>query len=153
MIWVAMAAVLLSVLVSGYLWQQLRVIQRRLDTAEERLAEFGPLMADTRSALRKAESRTMRADDLVSTATSLTNRADAASKFAYSVATNPVVRVLAFGRGLRRGISSLTTSKPTTNTIASSAAKPLTRGERKSAQKALSSGRTTNRTTNRTKKW
>jgi hypothetical protein len=144
MIWVLLGVTIVCVLVSWLLWQQLQAVKRRLDAAEERLAEFGPLMADTRSALRKAESRTMRADDLVSTATSLTNRADAASKFAYSVATNPVVRVLAYGRGLRRGISSLISSKSLqsdSDSGSSSPPKPLTRGERAAAQKALPSSK------------
>jgi hypothetical protein len=83
--------------------------ERRLFELEETIAEFGPLLADTRSALRKAESRNVRADDLVLAATSITTTADAASKFAYNVATNPVVRVLAWGRGVRRGAEALKT--------------------------------------------
>jgi hypothetical protein len=89
--------------------ERLAVTQRRVGELESTIVEFGPLLADTRSALRKAESRTVRADDLVHAATSITTTADAASKFAYSVATNPVVRIMAWGRGMRRGAEALRT--------------------------------------------
>ncbi len=82
-------------------------VAARVTALEGALAEVGPLLADTRSALRKAENRNLRADDLVQAATGVASRADAASKFAYEVATNPVVRGLAWARGVRRGVESL----------------------------------------------
>jgi hypothetical protein len=74
---------------------------------QARLDDVAPLLADTRSALRKAEDRNLRADDLVQAATSITTRADAASQLAYRVATSPVVRLAAWGRGVRRGVGAL----------------------------------------------
>ncbi len=89
--------------------ERLAATQQRVGELESSIADFGPLLADTRSALRKAESRTVRADDLVHAAISITTTADAASKFAYNVATNPVVRIMAWGRGMRRGAEALRT--------------------------------------------
>jgi hypothetical protein len=87
--------------------RHIRELSDRTAALESRLEDFGPLLADTRSALRKAESRNVKADDLVSAATALTDRADAATKLAYNVATSPLVRVAAIGRGLRRGAAAL----------------------------------------------
>ncbi len=66
---------------------------------------FAPLLADTRSALRKSQNERLRADDLIQTATSLTGRVDSATKLALSVVTNPIVRILSTFSGLRRGIN------------------------------------------------
>ncbi len=98
---IVLVAVLRSVL------HRMQAVADQLVSVNERIDEFGPLLADTRSALRKAESRNLRADDLVSVATSVTTRADAASKLAYQVATNPLVRGLAWARGVRRGVGAL----------------------------------------------
>jgi hypothetical protein len=92
---------------------RLRAAEQQISALHERVDEFGPLLADTRSALRKAENRNLRADDLVSAATSVTTRADAASKLAYQVATNPLVRLLAWGRGVRRGLGTFRTLNET----------------------------------------
>ena len=61
-----------------------------------------PLLADTRSALRRAEGVNRRADALIDTATSITGTVDAATRLAYSVVSNPLVRVLSFFTGTRR---------------------------------------------------
>jgi hypothetical protein len=106
--------ILLVVMVKS-MSQRLTITQQRIGELESTIAEFGPLLADTRSALRKAESRTVRADDLVHAATSITTTADAASKFAYNVATNPVVRIMAWGRGMRRGAEALRTPSQLTS--------------------------------------
>ncbi len=79
----------------------------RVGDLEASFTEVGPLLADTRSALRKSENRNLRADDLLQAATGVTARADAASRLAYEVATNPLVRVLAWTRGVRRGLAAL----------------------------------------------
>jgi hypothetical protein len=109
--WVVIAALAVVVLVLSVVVRslvgRLTVTQAQVADLELTIASFGPLLADTRSALRKAESRNVRADDLVHVATSITTTADAASKFAYNVATNPIVRVLAWSRGLRRGAAAL----------------------------------------------
>lgn len=109
--WVGLALVV-AVLVSVVVWvRRLAVTATRLAARvgdlEASLAEVGPLLADTRSALRKSDNRNLRADDLLQAATGVTTRADAASRLAYEVATNPLVRVLAWTRGVRRGLAAL----------------------------------------------
>ena len=66
-----------------------------------------PLLADTRSALRKAEGANRKADVLLETAASLTGTADAASKLAFNAVTNPFVKFLAFVTGGRRALARL----------------------------------------------
>jgi hypothetical protein len=111
--WIIVGVLIISLLIAlvavRSLNRRVAVTERRVAELEETVEQFGPLLADTRSALRKAENRNLRADDLVSVATSVTNRADAASKLAYQVATNPLVRVMAWTRGVRRGVGALKT--------------------------------------------
>jgi hypothetical protein len=81
-----------------------RDVQRGLDDLRR---ETVPLLAETRSALTKATAEERKADALLDAATSLTGTADAATRFAYRVVTNPFVKVLAFFTGTRRAVSSL----------------------------------------------
>ncbi len=71
-----------------------------------------PLLADTRAALRRAEATNIRADDLITAATSLTTTADAAGRLAYGVATAPVVKAAAFTTGVGRGLAHLVGRAP-----------------------------------------
>ena len=66
-----------------------------------------PLLADTRSALRKADGANRRTDALLDVATSLTGTADSASRLAYKVVSNPLVKVLAFFTGTQRAAKRL----------------------------------------------
>ena len=66
-----------------------------------------PLLADTRSALRKADGANRRTDALLDVATSLTSTADSASRLAFKVVSNPLVKVLAFFTGTRRAVKRL----------------------------------------------
>lgn len=66
-----------------------------------------PLLADTRSALRKADGANRKTDALLDVATSLTGTADSASRLAYKVVSNPLVKVLAFFTGTRRAAKRL----------------------------------------------
>ncbi len=88
---------------------QAQVKELRADLADLSLRadSFAPLLADTRSALRKAQNDRLRADDLIQTATSLTDTADSAAKLAISMVSNPIVRVLSFFTGVKRGVLSL----------------------------------------------
>jgi hypothetical protein len=112
--WILLAVVIVCVLMLLWLLRQVSALRHSVQQvhadAEQlrmRLDDVAPLLADTRSALRKAEDRNVKADDLVHAATALTERADAASQLAYRVATSPLVRVAAFGRGVRRGVIAL----------------------------------------------
>ena len=66
-----------------------------------------PLLADTRSALRRADGANRKTDALIDVATSLTGTADSASRLAYKVVSNPLVKVLAFFTGTRRAVKRL----------------------------------------------
>ena len=100
----------LAVLVVG-LALALRALLRTVRDLASGLADLRaqtlPLLADTRSALRKAEGANRKVDVLLETAASLTGTADAASKLAYNVVTNPLVKVLAWLTGGRRALARL----------------------------------------------
>ncbi len=105
----ATAVVLLAVVVA------LALVIRRLIGSVRELAsgldglrqQTLPLLADTRSALRKSEGVNRRADQLIDTATSITGTVDAATRLAYSVVSNPLVRILSFFTGTRRAAKRL----------------------------------------------
>lgn len=117
--WIVFAILLLGVAASLVLVLQQ---QRQIRTLEDRLAElsavvvglearadsFAPLLADTRSALRKSQNERLRADDLISAASSLTGAVDSATRLAVSIVSSPIVRVLSISRGVRRGVQRLT---------------------------------------------
>lgn len=71
-----------------------------------------PLLADTRSALRKADRDNRKADALLDVATSLTGTADAASRLAYRAVTNPIVKVAAFATGTKRAAKEMASPTP-----------------------------------------
>ena len=66
-----------------------------------------PLLADTRSALRRAEGANRKADALIDAAASLTTTADNAARLATKVVSNPFVKVVAFFTGVGRGVRRL----------------------------------------------
>lgn len=66
-----------------------------------------PLLDQTRTALAKSSSEERRADALIDAATSLTGTADAATRFAYRMVTNPFVKVIAFFTGTKRAVKTL----------------------------------------------
>jgi predicted PurR-regulated permease PerM len=78
-----------------------------VDSLMAQADSFAPLLADTRSALRKAQNERLRADDLINTATSLTGTVDSATKFAVTMISSPFVRALSFFSGVKRGFRTL----------------------------------------------
>lgn len=83
-----------------------RTVRELADRFDELREETLPLLADTRAALRRSEGAKVRTDALLDVATSLTSTADSASRLAYRVVSNPLVKVMAFftgtGRAARR---------------------------------------------------
>ncbi len=71
-----------------------------------------PLLADTRSALRKADRENRKADALLDAATALTGTADAASRLAYRAVTTPFVKVAAFASGTKRAAKEIVSPTP-----------------------------------------
>ncbi len=103
-----------------------------------------PLLADTRSALRRADSANRKSDALLEVATSLTATADSATKLAFRLVTNPVVKVVAFFTGTTRAakrLAEITSPTPQNGRVLS--ARPTTRrpiragGGPRDAQNAL----------------
>ena len=77
------------------------------DDLDELRRQTLPLLADTRAALRRAEGDNSKVDALLLTAQSITGTVDSASKLAYGVLANPVVKVLALLSGTRRAAGRL----------------------------------------------
>jgi uncharacterized protein YoxC len=111
MIWVLVGVVVLLCCVVVWLVRTIRRLAQSLAAVAAELRELQaqalPLIADTRSALRKAEGANRRTDALLDVATSLTGTADQAAKLATKVVTSPVVKVLAFFTGIGRGVRRL----------------------------------------------
>lgn len=82
------------------------VLETGADLARLR-EEAGPLLAETRAALRRAESANRRTDALLDTATSVTETVDAATKLAHRVVGSPVVKLMSWGTGARRAVRRL----------------------------------------------
>lgn len=112
----AVALILIVRLLSSLrrLETEVEVLRNDLVELSQRADSFAPLLADTRSALRKAQNERLRADDLLQTATSLTGTADSAARLAVSIVSSPVVRVLSFFAGVKRGLSRLVGRSGTT---------------------------------------
>lgn len=109
--WGLLASVVALVLVSVTLWFRVRSLSDRLDATCAALDELSrrtmPLLADTRSALRKADGVNRKTDALLDVATSLTATADSASRLAYKLVSNPLVKVIAFFTGTGRAAKRL----------------------------------------------
>ncbi len=86
---------------------EVTALQHDVDGLVNQADSFAPLLADTRSALRKAQNERLRADDLIKTATSVTGTVDSATKFAITMISSPFVRVLSFFSGVKRGVRTL----------------------------------------------
>jgi predicted Holliday junction resolvase-like endonuclease len=109
--WVALvAAGVLAVLVVvllvalATLSRNLRALQREVERLER---ETIPALHDARRAVRRASGEVERVDALLTSATSVTNTVDSASRFAYRAVSSPVVKAMAFGEGTRRAVRRL----------------------------------------------
>jgi predicted Holliday junction resolvase-like endonuclease len=109
--WVAVvAAVVVAALVVVLLLALASLMRsvRALRHEVERLArETVPALHDARRAVRQASGEVERVDALLTSATSVTNTVDSASRFAYRAVSSPVVKALAFGEGTRRAVRRL----------------------------------------------
>jgi predicted Holliday junction resolvase-like endonuclease len=109
--WVALsAAVVVAVLVVALsvtlvsLVRSVRSLRREVERLER---ETLPALHDARRAVRRASGEVERVDALLTSATSVTNTVDSASRFAYRAVSSPVVKALAFGEGTRRAVRRL----------------------------------------------
>ena len=81
-----------------------RTLRRDVERLER---ETIPALHDARRAVRRASGEVERVDALLTSATSVTNTVDSASRFAYRAVSSPVVKALAFGEGTRRAMHRL----------------------------------------------
>ncbi len=95
------------------LLRAVRVLGLAIDHVTVQVSELReqtlPALAEARRSLKNVEGQAAKADALLDVAASITSTADNASKLAYRVVTNPVVKVLAFFSGTRRAASRLRT--------------------------------------------
>lgn len=63
-----------------------------------------PLLTDAHKAIRQTNGDLVRMESLLETAESVTGTVDSASRLAYAVVSNPVVKVLAFASGSSRAL-------------------------------------------------
>jgi hypothetical protein len=98
---VAMLAVVaaLSVAVTSLL-RSLRELRTALDQLQ---AESVPLMGELAATVSAAGAEVGRVDELLDSAEAISARVDGASRLGYLAFRAPVIRVMAFGRGLGRG--------------------------------------------------
>lgn len=66
-----------------------------------------PLLTDVHSAVRQTNGDLLRMESLLETAESVTGTVDSASRLAYAVVSNPLVKVLAFASGSTRALRRL----------------------------------------------
>ena len=111
MIWALVAVVVVLVVAVAWLAARVRFLTRSVAEVavglEQLRSDALPLITDTRSALRRVEGANRRADALIDAATSLTGTADQATRLAAKVVSSPIVKVLAFFTGIRRGLQRL----------------------------------------------
>jgi predicted PurR-regulated permease PerM len=109
--WVALVIFVVLALVVVVLYKAVRVLGRTVDELVIGLdhvrTQTLPLLQETRSALKRSEGSANKADALLDVATSLTSTADSATRLAYRVVTNPVVKVLAWFTGTKTAASRL----------------------------------------------
>lgn len=66
-----------------------------------------PLLTDARAAVRQTNGDLVRMESLLETAESVTGTVDSASRLAYAVVSNPLVKVLAFASGSTKAMRRL----------------------------------------------
>jgi uncharacterized protein YoxC len=104
--WAALAlaavAAVLAVALIAVLASLSRTLRSLRAVVDDLNREADPLLAELRSGARKANAELDRVGDLVEAAESVTRTVDGASRLAYMTFSNPVVKVLALGRGMSR---------------------------------------------------
>lgn len=96
---VATVVVMCLLAMVWYLSRTMRVMRAAADDLRR---ESVALMNEMRAAVGLASLELERADGLLDTAESVTERVDSASRLAFQTLAHPVVKVLAFGSGTRK---------------------------------------------------
>ena len=101
---VIMAIVALAVVVQSLL----RTLREARATLERMRLEAMPLLGEMRDTVERAGVEVDRVDELLDTAESISATVESASRLGYLAFRAPVIRVVAFGRGVGRGTRALT---------------------------------------------
>lgn len=103
----AVAAASAVILVVGVLFA-VGALVRTLATARVAIDDVRraavPLLTDVHAAVRQANGDLVRMESLLATAEFVTGTVDSASRLAYAVVSNPLVKVLAFATGSSRAV-------------------------------------------------
>jgi uncharacterized protein YoxC len=97
---VVSAVVIVALLAS--LFSVVRLVRALRETVDELRRESRHLLQDMEGTVGQAADELARADTLLVTAESVSNRVDSASRLAYLAFSTPVIKVLAFGTGTAR---------------------------------------------------
>ncbi len=101
---VAVAAIVVLALATASLVRTLRELR---GTVDELRAQALPLLADLRATVVDAGTEVERVDALLDAAEAISARVDSASRLGYLAFRAPLIRFVAFWRGLGRGLGRL----------------------------------------------
>src|SRR5262245_3331778 len=76
-----------------------KVLKEVAKTTEEVRRELIPLISESRVTIHDANEKLERVDGLIDTAQSIGDRADATSKIAFTIFSNPAIKAVALGSG------------------------------------------------------
>lgn len=99
---VTIVATVVVMLLLGVVWYLARTMRLLRAGADDLRRESLELLTEMRAAVGMANQELERADGLLGTAESISATVDSASRLAYMTVANPVVKVLAFGKGTRK---------------------------------------------------
>ena len=102
---VATCVLVLSLLLA--LVSMTRTMRALRSTVDQLRNETVPLVSDLRGTVGQANAELERVDHLLGTAESISTTVDSASRLAYLLFSNPVIKALAFGTGTARAVRRL----------------------------------------------
>jgi uncharacterized protein YoxC len=98
----AVAAVIAVVVLVVTMRRMTRTLDGLRDAVEEIRTETVPAVGDVREAVKQANHELERVDELLGTAESISVTVDSASRLAYLLFSNPVIKALALASGTSR---------------------------------------------------
>jgi hypothetical protein len=98
----AAAALVVLVVVASAVLRTLRAVRASVERFEQ---EAVPLVAQLRDTVRQAGAEVDRVDELLDAASSIQHTVDHASRLTYLAFSSPLIKVVAFFRGLGRGVA------------------------------------------------
>ncbi len=106
---VMIAAIVVIAVVTGAMLRTLRELRATLEVLR---GEVVPLMGELRDTVSAAGAEVDRVDDLLDTAEAISATVEGASRVGYLAFRAPLIRVVALGRGMRRGAGHLFLRRP-----------------------------------------